>query len=488
MNAAKGMHWASKEEALREVSGMLSTLKTLWRKRDYAAAEVLAEKALQIGEMLELSSCKAFVLSGKAKAAAQQGQAEQAEEWMAQALAAAEDADVGIGHFPTLMQLFQSAAEAQKLSFILAVWERIKAHVNATEAATNLQARHLGMLGLTLANVRLSEEARNATELGLERARRIGNRLDTARLLRNLGWREMDLGHFEKSLTCAQEALSLTELGTNPNSQLITSRGDSLVLLAGVYEELCLFKEADKCYREALETIRMCKLSSEEAPCLNNHGVLLLILGRPDEAEQAFKASTRLKGGKLGKHSYAQFNMPEIYLQQGKLDLALEEIRRVLALWDEGEGMPLPRSQMVEGEVLSAMGRFREAEEAYYQAIYIVDSMGGNGKELATIKVGLGRNMARQGRLEDAAKELQMAADLFDRILGKSHPRLAVGLTVLAKVLLRLGQAAPARSCAERAVRMCEEVFGREHKEAVVARQAWELTDPSATAPAECAF
>lgn len=478
MNAAKGMHWDSPKAAMVELQGMIGTLQNQWKRREFEASAELADRAQRMAEMLDLKNIRAGILCGKARSAFMQGKNELSEELVEEALRQAEEADADLEDFPSLMMMFNAAIEQEKISFILSSWERIRDHVLAKENFTRRQVEFLTSIGFKLASCRLVQESKRASELALERARQLGCRYTIVRLVRSLAWREVDLGNLESSLAFAEEALALTALDDNPSVDELTSRGDSLVLMAGVHEELCLFAEADKYYREALDTIRRCKNSAEEAPCLNNHGVLLLILGRPDDAEVAFRECTRQKGGKMGKHSFSQINMPEVYHLQGKNELALKEIRKVLALWEGGEGLPLPRTLMVQGDILSALEKFEEAEESYYEGIFVVDSMGGNDKELGTIRVGLGRNMARQGRFEDAARELQTAAALFDKVLrNKSHPRLAVGLTVLAKVLWQLGEVVEARACAERAVRMSEEVFGEKHKEAVAARQAWDLVD-----------
>jgi len=237
-------------------------------------------------------------------------------------------------------------------------------------------------------------------------------------------------------------------------------------------------------HRRAIAILRGTGISGRDVAVLNNYGVLLLITGKYDEAEETFMESIRIRGNReLSKMEYARLNLPELRHYQGRNEQALRDITQVLDLWD-GEGRAPARLYQAHGDILSALGLHDKAAKAYDTCQAVIHrNLGGNEKQLGEVAVGIGRNLARAGKWEDALEELENGRKLLVKAVARrGHPRLAICLRELASVLAHFGRMDEALDTADEACKMCHTIFGEEHQETLSAQQVTQQIEAAANA------
>ncbi|HXV13447.1 MAG TPA: CHAT domain-containing tetratricopeptide repeat protein [Candidatus Krumholzibacteria bacterium] len=133
-------------------------------------------------------------------------------------------------------------------------------------------------------------------------------------------------------------------------------------------------------------------------------------------------------------------NMAEVHRLQGRYDDAIPLYQSAIAL--ATKSMPSLDVAIFRNQIASAyaeMGRPRDAEAQYRQALAVADSStDASPLVIAQFKNDLGVLLAREGRLADGESLLGEAITLRESVYGPSHPLVAVSLTQLARAQARL--------------------------------------------------
>ena len=128
------------------------------------------------------------------------------------------------------------------------------------------------------------------------------------------------------------------------------------------------YEEAEEQYRRAIE------LDPEYTRAHNNLGCILCLLGRYDEAEIAYRQALAVKDY-FNPHN----NLGDLYLRQGKLDLAKEELLLALEFAPNDEAALSTLAQVLarEGRKDEAEMRFQQAREAAPEDIENLEAYAG---------------------------------------------------------------------------------------------------------------
>jgi len=150
-------------------------------------------------------------------------------------------------------------------------------------------------------------------------------------------------------------------------------------------------------YQDAHETFRKyLALKPNDASAHFADGVTLAVMQSPDEARREFAESIRLQP--VQTESYFQIGLLDIDAKQ--LDAAAENLNRVLARDAHHAG------------ALGAMGRVEFERKNYEKATQYLQQSIAARYEQRQAHYYLGMTLARMGKQEESAKELQIASDI----------------------------------------------------------------------------
>jgi Tfp pilus assembly protein PilF len=134
------------------------------------------------------------------------------------------------------------------------------------------------------------------------------------------------------------------------------------------------------------------------ADALREMGRAHQALGRPEQAEQAFKTALGLRPSDWATHNY----LGAVYLSKGRLAEAEAEFRRVVMLTPDN-----PRGYTNLGAVCYQQGRLEEAEALFRRSAEI--------RPTAPALSNLGTTLYYRSRYTEAAEALEKAVKLNDR-------------------------------------------------------------------------
>ncbi len=118
------------------------------------------------------------------------------------------------------------------------------------------------------------------------------------------------------------------------------------------------------------------------------------------------------------------------------------------------------------GGVLSEMGRYEEARQAYERVLALREKVvGPEHLDIATSLNNLGLTLYYLGKYEPALEMQERALAVRQKLLGPEHPHVANSLTNLGLVLWKMGRLEEAREAHARTLALREKVLGPEHLE-----------------------
>jgi tetratricopeptide (TPR) repeat protein len=123
-----------------------------------------------------------------------------------------------------------------------------------------------------------------ATAIGLEAARRLGDRAAEGEALNNLGGALIGLGRYDEALTRYQDAVAVFGQARNPRA-----KAESSANLAVALTGLGRYDEALTTYHDALAILRMAGDQQVAGAALNNLGTALGTAQRYDEARAVYQ-------------------------------------------------------------------------------------------------------------------------------------------------------------------------------------------------------
>ena len=337
-----------------------------------------------------------------------------------------------------------------------------------------VQAALLDALGRVHQSLAMYDEGRTLLErsLALKRATFAGDDPELAETAYILGGLEAEVGRFERADSLLTAALAIRRAQSPPPSTrtiahiqqyraLVALRlGDNDAALR-LYDEALAGYEvaaADGGDREALSV------------CMNDKALLLLELGRRDEAEPLFRRALASQAEHLGRDhpEYANtlFNLSLLLREKGDHAAAEPVLREVLELdrkhYDANHPM-LAYSLMSLAGSLEFTGRLKEAEPLFAEALAIRQASLEPGHPNLIKAIGtLGLNLERQGRYREAEPLLQEAVDMALEHLGK-HRITAGRLDDLGWLMRDTGRYDESLALHRQALEIKLEVLGPEH-------------------------
>ncbi|MBW4492370.1 MAG: tetratricopeptide repeat protein [Oscillatoria princeps RMCB-10] len=277
-------------------------------------------------------------------------------------------------------------------------------------------------------------------------------------------------GEYERGIPLAQQSCNLAKTYFGENHPHYAG---SLNNLAGLYESMGRFAEAEPLYLRAKEIRRVAlgENHPDYATSLNNLAQLYKAMGRFADAEPLYLQAKEIRRVALGENhpSYATSlnNLAGLYYAMGRfaeaepLYLQAKEIIRVAL----GENHPHYATSLNNlAELYRAMGRFAEAEPLYLQAkeIWRVQ-LGENHPHYATSLNDLAGLYESMGRFADAEPLYLQAKEIRRVALGENHPDYATSLNNLAGLYESMGRFAEAEPLYLQAKEIQRVALGENH-------------------------
>ncbi|MDI1446021.1 serine/threonine-protein kinase [Polyangium sp. 6x1] len=246
---------------------------------------------------------------------------------------------------------------------------------------------------------------------------------------------------------------------------------DALDLLGKVQQSQGAHAEAEATF---LASIRAAEAGRHDWQVANGLTSLVFLaghpLGRPADAhrwaELAAGAIARL-GGDVEFEAALAGNEAPVYLEEGKLDRALEAASHAHSLEQRLHGDAHLHTAKVKtnlGAALVALGRYAEARGHYQGALATFEGMlGPEHTACATVLNNLVEVHVRLNDLPAARAAAERALSIRERALGPEHIALASTLLNLAEVMMKERAFADARPRLARVVAIYEKTVGPAH-------------------------
>ena len=243
--------------------------------------------------------------------------------------------------------------------------------------------------------------------------------------------------------------------------------------LAWFYQGQGLYKEAEPCFIQCLESIKhhFGEEHPDVATSLNNLAALYLDIGRYSEAEllyqQDLKLTLRLLGAEHPDVATSLNNLAELYRETGRYSeaeplyqQALKMLQRLLG----AEHPDIATSLNNLAGLYRASGRYSEAEPLYQQALELFQRvLGAEHPHIAMSLNNLAELYRETGRYTEAEPLYQQALKLTQRLLGAEHPHVAMSLNNLAALYESTGRYSEAETLYQQALKLFQRVLGAEH-------------------------
>lgn len=285
-------------------------------------------------------------------------------------------------------------------------------------------------------------------------------------------------------------------------------RAEMLWIIGDTYRAIFAFEPAEDALRESEDILA--ELGREHT--LTLHRVRLTLAdtitqtGQTDEAERLLRGVLdAIRGSdQESDELYAIRQLAEIQMDRAELEAALETVSFADRLLPRASELDQGRVAMLRGAILRRVGRIGDAGAAYAHARRLFESCGAmiesanalnsialvarhEGRledaeaayrssielresvdqraspDAATTLANLGRLLASQERLDEAAPVLARSIDMHRQLYGDDHFSLAIPLITHAQVESKLGRHEPALASIEQGLGLMIAQFGPEH-------------------------
>jgi CHAT domain-containing protein/tetratricopeptide (TPR) repeat protein len=307
----------------------------------------------------------------------------------------------------------------------------------------------------------------------------------------HLGLLYRSAGRFAESERSIRRAISIREKITGPGDPTVLH---SLHELAVLFFGQGRYQEAEVIFSQVLEGRE--RLPSPDyggiASTAYNLAAVYLKEGRFAEAEPLFKRSldTRMKtfGPDDASVGISLGGLAGLQEQQGRYEESERVYRRSISVLEKALG---PNHARVRGglnnlaNLYITLGRYRDAEALLRRLIS--SSPNSEGEEAATNLANLASALDSQARYREAEDAYKQAIAVHERALGPDHPGLATVLANLANLYSRLGRSSEYEVLQKRAISLLENAYGPDHPEVSSAQTnlAWFYTSVGRNAEAE---
>jgi tetratricopeptide (TPR) repeat protein len=215
-----------------------------------------------------------------------------------------------------------------------------------------------------------------------------------------------------------------------------------LALLAGLYDSLGRYSEAELSYQRTLEIDQ--RFYGEEHPevatDLNNLAYLYILQGYYLEAEPLLLRSLSIREQQLGADhpdvASSLCNLADLYTLQGRHSEAEPLLIRSLSICEQQLEIDHPyviQSLHNLALLYQSQGRYSEAEPLYQQSLSIREQcLGASHFDVAPSLTSLASLYELQGRYSEAEPLAIGALSIYEQHLGINHPNVALCLHNLA--------------------------------------------------------
>ena len=341
----------------------------------------------------------------------------------------------------------------------------------------DMQATLRDALGQVYRSLGMFPEGRRQLERSLDLKRGFygADHPELAETATALGDLESQAGRFERADSLLTAALAIRRGQNPPDPRAVATiqqyRGLVALRLGQNDKALHLYDEA----QAGFEALRGEEASTALSICLNDKALLLLEMGRRDEAEPLFRQALELQGRLLGRDhpEYANtlFNLSLLLRERGDYAAAEPVLREVLELdrkhYDANHPTLAYSLSSLAGS-LAFTGRLQEAETLFAEALAIRRATLTAGHPNVIKSIGsLGLTLCREGRYQEAEPLLREAVELARQHLGP-HRILAGRLDDLGWLLADTNRLDEALALHRESLAMKREILGPEHKNTAI--------------------
>lgn len=234
---------------------------------------------------------------------------------------------------------------------------------------------------------------------------------------------------------------------------------------------------AEALYREVLQDSQETRgrLHPGTATIMNNLARLLKSQGRLDEALELLQQALQIRSERLGEAhplvAMTHSDLGWVQHDRAELEAAEQHYRTALDLYPAGHAWRAATVFNL-GRVFEERGELALAEQHYREALHDQQRQYGAAHERVGIDhMHLGIVLRKQGRLQNAAAELEQAARVFAAVLPDTHDRFAQLWIAQADLATAQGRSAEARALLQRALAQRELQLGSEDPRTAAVRE-----------------
>lgn len=266
-----------------------------------------------------------------------------------------------------------------------------------------------------------------------------GNRLFAADALRAMGDRRGAEGDLSGAREFYQRALALlSKLGEHEKIGVVFNN------MAITFENEDQMDQAEKLFRQAAQSWKVCGDTPHEGVAVGNLGDILMARGQLRQAEAQYqKAQKLIESVGPADAAYELYSIATIRLYEGDIAGAKHYAGQALAMSHEWkQSAASAAASAVLGDILTAQGDFAAARQNYRQALAIRRQLGNNQgiaenyASLATVSIEEGKFSEAELALKKSLAEFQSEKMVLDEMNAE---------TDLSRALLREGKLAEAR-------------------------------------------
>ncbi len=316
-----------------------------------------------------------------------------------------------------------------------------------------------------------------------------------ARLLRTVADSYVSLGHYDRALSPAQEALALRESDGDA-----IERADSLDQLGNILRLRADYARAEPLLREALE-LRRAQLPADDPATIDSlahRAALHSAKGDFQAANALFAEAADAAQRRFGEDSVETAKHLDDYAgnldDMGRRNEALTFLRRALAIRERVLGTEHPDVATTLANLgvhLSGSGNYDEAAALLERALAVRRAIYGPAHPLvAFTQIDLAGVYADQYRLDAAELLAQQALATIRSVLPNEHPKVNEALNMVALVRMLRRDFAGAIVLQQEVVQRYAASAGDDHPDTLTAKNnlAYALARAGRTADAETAL
>ncbi len=323
----------------------------------------------------------------------------------------------------------------------------------AASGENDVTARDL----LDAAAVRIGEELEGAPEI-------------QARLLGILGVTYRQLSLYDESRPLLERSLELRREHAESDPEALAG---SLFSLAQLENDLGHYDVAEPLFREALDLSRA-ESGNERHVATSLHGLagLLIRTRRVDRGMEMLEKALALAQPAFGEQHPQTLNilgdLAFVHLGENRLDLAVPLLRDLLERKREVYGNVHPSTAITLHNLAVATlnsNRLEEAVTSFREVLEIERRLYDEDQPATAGTLGfLGHALRELGKLEEAEEAYRESVAVLRRKLPSEHPYLGTGLKNLGWILIELGRPSEAESLLQESVAILHAAHGEDHQ------------------------